>query len=189
MSFTPSTRRLFQSTSTSLARRPNRRDASGDGLDMSNIGEFSFPLTRPAILKQEQRRQFLHYLRLEQFQLTQLGKPRLSPRPLSQSRHSSFAPVFSRIQPMLTATPFRSKLPPTVPKAPHHLLHQSPTPALSGRAPPRLSQGGHLVPARRHPALLPPGSPQVCAAGRAEAQHCNGGGEDCVREVPDGADE
>lgn len=40
---------------------------------MSNFGEFAFPLARPAILKQEQKRQFLHYLRLEQFQFGQLG--------------------------------------------------------------------------------------------------------------------
>lgn len=74
MSFTPTTRRLFQSTSNALARRPNRRDTSGDGLDIANMGDFSFPLARPAILKQEQRRQFLHYLRLEQFQFPQLGQ-------------------------------------------------------------------------------------------------------------------
>lgn len=41
---------------------------------MSLVGkDFDFPLTRDTILKLETRRQFLHYLRLEQFQFKDLG--------------------------------------------------------------------------------------------------------------------
>lgn len=36
--------------------------------------QFDFPLTRPTLLKMDKRRDFLHYLRLEQLQFRDLGK-------------------------------------------------------------------------------------------------------------------
>lgn len=45
--------------------------------DPMNIQEmsdnFNFPLTRPTILAMEKRREYLRYLRLEQFQFKELG--------------------------------------------------------------------------------------------------------------------
>ncbi|KDE04259.1 hypothetical protein MVLG_05287 [Microbotryum lychnidis-dioicae p1A1 Lamole] len=77
----PTTRRLISSTSTCLARAPRGRSgASKDPLDMASMipgtgsggGGFDYPLTRPTILKMQEKRLFLHYLRLEQLQFPDL---------------------------------------------------------------------------------------------------------------------
>ncbi|SCV69188.1 BQ2448_2208 [Microbotryum intermedium] len=77
----PTTRRLISSTSTCLARAPRGRSGpTTDGFDMatmipgtgSGAGGFDFPLTRPTILKMQEKRLFLHYLRLEHLQFPDL---------------------------------------------------------------------------------------------------------------------
>lgn len=78
-----SARRLF-SSSSALAARPRGPPSRGakDPLDITNLlapgQQFDFPLTRPTILKMEQRRDFLHYLRLEHLQFKDLGQSELA---------------------------------------------------------------------------------------------------------------
>lgn len=62
------------SSSSKLLRKVFKNDNS-DPMDIKSMdSEFNFPLTRPTILKQELRREFLHYLRLEENEFSQLGK-------------------------------------------------------------------------------------------------------------------
>ena len=67
-------RRSF-STTVAVLKKGGPPKNNKDPLDISQMGsEFDFPLTRPTILKQELRRDFLHYLRLEQKQFGELGE-------------------------------------------------------------------------------------------------------------------
>ena len=74
----PTTRRLFGTTATAMARMKGPKKSSNDPMDVMLMGteEFQFPLTRPAILQLERKRTFLHYLRLEDEQFKQLGPSR-----------------------------------------------------------------------------------------------------------------
>ncbi|KAK4705347.1 small subunit ribosomal protein S35, partial [Phenoliferia sp. Uapishka_3] len=76
----PTARRLM-STSAKAAAKPRggaNRDGPRDPMDVMGLQAFDFPLTRDTILKLETRRQFLHYLRLEQYQFKDLVQFRKS---------------------------------------------------------------------------------------------------------------
>lgn len=66
-------RRGFSSCARVLKSRPVR-SSSKDPMDIQSMQEFNFPLTRPAILLNEQRRIILNFLRLEEFQFKELGE-------------------------------------------------------------------------------------------------------------------
>ncbi|KAL8292948.1 hypothetical protein RQP46_000642 [Phenoliferia psychrophenolica] len=72
----PTARRCLSSSAKAAARPPRAgsRDGPQDPMDIMGAMKqpFDFPLTRDTILKLESRREFLHYLRLEQFQFKDL---------------------------------------------------------------------------------------------------------------------
>ncbi|KAM0792276.1 hypothetical protein ACM66B_004967 [Microbotryomycetes sp. NB124-2] len=67
-------RRAFSSTAAACARPKRSLSPRDNPMDMSNMlsQPFDFPLTRDTILKMEKKREFLHYLRLEQLQFKDL---------------------------------------------------------------------------------------------------------------------
>lgn len=131
-------RRSF-STTVAVLKKGGPPKNNKDPMDISQMGsEFDFPLTRPTILKQELRRDFLHYLRLEQKQFGELGESEASCVVLPSGEQA--------LTRELSACD--SRFPQEVLETRCFTSHQSATPALSRRGAPRSSKGRRLVQGR-----------------------------------------